>query len=669
MFSLRYKFSLIVVILLFFTLGSAFWLIRGALNDVLEQQLAQHFSQAQEQFSELVQQPVKALYNIASYTRTHPWITDALYAKALTPGSQVYKNLRKALPNEAILLNPLGQILEAGEGIRSWAPELNKQCVENKVSFDKERLHLLMLSDIPVQVLVVPISDHQNEGKIIGTLLLAHLFDETYLNHLRKLLGVDILLLDAQEITLTSGLFSALSQRPLLNQLQIHLQSRTPIQLKQQYLKLQQVQLSNRLWHYIQTTQKASVPAHLFIQPLDDHQGFVARIQNNLLMLGGLLLILSFLMIRPLFRQVTAAVQMLHTATDQIEKENYQFRARIRTYDELESLGHAFNQMMHSLEGKEHVRQAMEHLVSPELVMDILKKRLSGEGQTRIASVLVVGIQDFSRHTAGRSAQDLLSWLNNYFTRMQFCIAGQEGFVDAYSGDKLTAAFGITGNSSEPHTGIYAAVLAAKEMLNALTLFNLEVISPQISSTQHGFGNYQQNTINIGIGIDTNSLIAGKIGAENRQHYSIIGSPIKRAQQLEKLTRHYGVSILISQSAWDALKTEIPAKDYPLHRELDCIDLDSEAKPLNIYEILPACDERENIKDLLQRYQQARIELQQNHFKKAENLFQQLHDDWPEDKPTRLLLGRSRRYHNNIEKYTQENPQGAYRFLTQQSSS
>lgn len=53
--------------------------------------------------------------------------------------------------------------------------------------------------------------------------------------------------------------------------------------------------------------------------------------------------------------------------------------------------------------------------------------------------------------------------------------------------------------------------------------------------------------INIGIGINTAQVIAGKMGSLHRSNYSVIGDGISIASQLENLTKYFGVSIIVSE--------------------------------------------------------------------------------------------------------------------------
>jgi hypothetical protein len=78
------------------------------------------------------------------------------------------------------------------------------------------------------------------------------------------------------------------------------------------------------------------------------------------------------------------------------------------------------------------------------------------------------------------------------------------------------------------------AVKAGITMLHRLTEYN-----------QHR-ANSGYIPVKIGIGINTGSLMLGTVGGKNRMDGTVISDAVNIASRLEDLTKHYGVSLLIS---------------------------------------------------------------------------------------------------------------------------
>lgn len=178
-------------------------------------------------------------------------------------------------------------------------------------------------------------------------------------------------------------------------------------------------------------------------------------------------------------------------------------------------------------------------------------------------SVLFADIRNFTGLSETMTPQENFNFINAYLSRMEPAVIENQGFIDKYIGDEIMALFS---------GGADNAVKAGISMLKRLAEYNQSRIESSYAQLQ------------IGIGINTGSLMLGTVGGSSRMDSTVISDAVNLASRIEKLTRHYGASLLISHHTFFQLED---ASLYSF-RIIDRLKVKGKSETVSIYEIFDA---------------------------------------------------------------------------------
>jgi PAS domain S-box-containing protein len=240
-----------------------------------------------------------------------------------------------------------------------------------------------------------------------------------------------------------------------------------------------------------------------------------------------------------------------------------------------------------------------------------------GDQVRKEMSVLFADIRNFTHLSERMTPEDNFKFINSYLSCMEPAISKNNGFIDKYIGDAIMALFSGVADD---------AVKAAIEMLQTLADYNQHC-------AQTGY-----KTIQIGIGINTGSLMLGTVGGKNRMDGTVISDAVNLASRLEELTKDYCVSLLISHHTFERLSN--PA-DYAI-RMIDQVQVRGKAELVTVYEIfdtdLP--EVREGKFATAEVFTEALSLYTCNHFRKAAQRFRYCLGQNPSDRVAQLYLER-----------------------------
>lgn len=215
---------------------------------------------------------------------------------------------------------------------------------------------------------------------------------------------------------------------------------------------------------------------------------------------------------------------------------------------------------------EKRLKSTMYRYMTQELAEELLKlddAKLGGDRKE--VSILFSDIRGYTTLTENLEAEEVVSMLNEYFESMVEAVFKYKGTLDKYIGDAIMAVYGSPLPLDE-HA--WMAVQTSLEMRNRLYEFNQRRRA------------VNKPTINIGIGINSDTVISGNIGSSKRMEFTAIGDGVNLGSRLESVSKQYGCDIILSDNTYK------PCQEQVWARELDYIRVKGRNEPVAIYELV-----------------------------------------------------------------------------------
>ena len=244
--------------------------------------------------------------------------------------------------------------------------------------------------------------------------------------------------------------------------------------------------------------------------------------------------------------KVEYAIAAFQDITDRKQAE----AERIKFTSELFQLNQAFSRFV--------PRQFLQYL-DKDSIVDVQL----GDHVQKEMSVLFADIRDFTTLSEKMTPEENFKFINAYLSRMEPAIVQNKGFIDKYIGDGIMALFS---------KGADNAIKAAISMLERLTTYNQH-------RAKAGY-----IPIQVGIGINTGSLMLGTVGGYSRMDSTVISDTVNLASRIEGLTKEYRVSLLISHHTFSQVQD---ANEYAF-RIIDRVKVKGKLAAVSVYEVFDA---------------------------------------------------------------------------------
>lgn len=276
-----------------------------------------------------------------------------------------------------------------------------------------------------------------------------------------------------------------------------------------------------------------------------------------------------------------------------------------------------------TMERLKSVEDAYERFVPRQFLQlmgfdDIRDVRL-GDQVEQPMTILFADICDFTGLSESITPQENFNFLNSYLSQMQPAIAANGGVIDKYVGDGILALFPASADD---------ALRGAISILGQLDIYN---------AGRHRAGYVP---IRIGIGVNTGTVMLGTVGSASRMDVTVIGDAVNLAARLERITREWDVSLLISEHTLLSLNDPAP---FGI-RFIDRLQVRGKQEIQSIYEVFDADPPalRAAKRNSRKQFETALACFHLGYPEDAAILLQQCVDLTPEDRPARLYFERCR---------------------------
>lgn len=324
------------------------------------------------------------------------------------------------------------------------------------------------------------------------------------------------------------------------------------------------------------------------------------------------------------------------TAASDVERDAFQPDALTevaKRSDELGQLARVFTNMVKTVKTREKeltdantklesLLTAYGRFVPHEYLKFLRKKSITdvqlGDHVSKIMAVMFSDIRSFTTLSEKMTPKENFAFVNSYLQKVSPQIRNNHGLIVKFLGDGMMAVY---------PDGADDALAAGVAMFRVVEEYNNERL-------QKG-----EQPLQIGIGIHVGHMMLGMVGEENRMQGDAFSDNVNLTARLEGLTKFYGVSLLISQQAFENLTNP---EQYQL-RFLDRAVVKGRKEPLAVYEVLNA--EAEEVRNL-KLETQADFEQGLDFFTKRESLakakvcFEKVLSVNPNDKTALLYLQR-----------------------------
>jgi adenylate cyclase len=187
-------------------------------------------------------------------------------------------------------------------------------------------------------------------------------------------------------------------------------------------------------------------------------------------------------------------------------------------------------------------------------------------------------------------AEQVVEFLNQYFTEMVECIYNTNGIVDKFIGDAIMAHWGaLYTDGNDTGNAIDAALLMRQALIN----FNRDI--------EHS----NRPKFRFGCGINTGEVVAGQIGSPKKLEYTVIGDAVNLASRIEYMNKEFGTDILISEDSYNKVVGKYKVVAMPP------IEIRGKSKPQLMYAVLGKEDDPTCPKSLIELRQIVGIPFQE----------------------------------------------------------
>lgn len=240
--------------------------------------------------------------------------------------------------------------------------------------------------------------------------------------------------------------------------------------------------------------------------------------------------------------------------------------------------------LINSTKNEREILNTFTKLTNKGVTRAIIRKEIDFEPHLKDITIFFSDIRGFTAISDGfknrfgeRSAAEIISFLNDYMSRMVTCISKTGGIVDKFEGDAIMACWGVlrqepldweklpdgdpakeearTRHDAYVKEDALAAVKGSLAMRYSLMKYNKD--AEAFTKAHAGDENATYKPfIKIGRGLNTGRATVGFMGSYDKMEFTSIGDPVNFASRTEASNKPCGTDMLITEDTYNVLKMD-----------------------------------------------------------------------------------------------------------------
>jgi len=293
--------------------------------------------------------------------------------------------------------------------------------------------------------------------------------------------------------------------------------------------------------------------------------------------------ILSFAIMLIYFfaKTLSTPIRALTKVANEINKGNFNTSA----FDELnDKRKDEIGVLIRSTKNERQILNTFTKMTNRGVTEAIVTKRIDFDPHLKDITIFFSDIRGFTAISDGfknrfqeKSAGEIISFLNDYMSRMVNCITITGGNVDKFEGDAIMACWGVLRDDnldfealddSDPKKAelkaihdehvkqdALSAIKATVAMRYSLAVYNKDAEAFTKAHEGDAYAQYKPH-IRIGSGLNSGRATVGFMGSNDKMEFTSIGDAVNLASRTESSNKPCGTDILITQDTYDLLKMD-----------------------------------------------------------------------------------------------------------------
>jgi class 3 adenylate cyclase len=246
---------------------------------------------------------------------------------------------------------------------------------------------------------------------------------------------------------------------------------------------------------------------YALLRSVDAAMAPYVNIQRNLAYAGLVMLALALLASLYVAQDITKPLSLLVMGAHAVKNGDYRVELSVSSRDEVGTLAEAFNEMVRGLREKLEIQKFVSNSTRDMI------RRGDAERKTerKRVTMLFSDIRGFSSISEKLPPEDVISFVNQALAMQTDSVKKFGGDIDKFVGDELIAVF-------QGDDMVLRAIRCAIEI--------------QKKNLGDAVVDGQRRAIRVGIGVNAGDIVVGSVGNQERQDYTILGSPVNLSARL-----------------------------------------------------------------------------------------------------------------------------------------